>query len=317
MKAKFMMMIAAAAMTLAACSNDDESDNWAGEIRLSSGLTVQQTDTRAATDIQSGQFASGEKIDVFISENIQDGQLKSTFTTYPQPLAYTADGNGAMAAPANNQPYFPTSGNGVNIYAYYPAGTGAVRTATEVAFSVQTDQSTDANYKASDLMYGVPAQNPVNRTSSATALTFKHLLSKVTIKLQQGAGSPTLTDAVVTLKDVKPSTTLNASTGAISDASGEAGNIIVKAKNTTGLDNSAVVVPQTLGINFIEVALANGGVLTSKDLKDVGGNPISNVVLVAGYDYTYTITVNLTSLDVTSAIAPWASTTGTGVAEMQ
>lgn len=206
-------------MTLAACSNDDESDNRAGEIRLSSGLTVQQTGTRAATGIQSTQFASGEKIDVFISENTAG----TATTTYAQPLVYTAGGSGTMNPPAGNQPYFPTSGNGVNIYAYYPSEKVTDITATNVSFSVAEDQSGETNYKASDLMYGTPANNnPVARTGSAIALTFNHLLSKVTITLESGAGSPVLDGAVVKLKAVKPSTTLNPSTGAISEAGGDA-----------------------------------------------------------------------------------------------
>lgn len=301
MKAKFMIMIAAAAMTLAACSNDDESDNWAGEIRLSSGLTVQQTGTRAATGIQSTQFASGEKIDVFISENT----TRTATTTYAQPLVYTAGGSGTMNPPTGNQPYFPTSGNGVNIYAYYPSEKVTDITATNVSFSVAEDQSGETNYKASDLMYGKPANNPVARTSSDIALTFKHLLSKVTITLESGAGSPGLDGAVVKLKAVKPSTTLNPSTGAISEAGGDAKNITVMTASGTALSGSAVVVPQTLETSFIEVTLANGGVLTSKDLKDGSSNTISNVELTGGNEYTYTITVNLTELKVTSTIAEW------------
>lgn len=313
MKTKAFMAMAALALVATACSNDEESDNWAGEIRLSSGLTVQQTGTRAATDIQSNQFANGEKINVFISENTTG----TATTTYAQPLVYTAGGNGTMNPPTDNQPYFPSSGNGVNIYAYYPSKKVIDITATDVSFSVAEDQSGETNYKASDLMYGTPASNPVARTSSDIALTFKHLLSKVTIKLQQGVGLPTLTDAVVKLKSVKPSITLNASTGTISEAEGDTKEIIVKAKTTTGLDNSAVIVPQTLETSFIEVTLANGGVLTSKDLKDGDRNPINSVVLESGYEYTYTITVNLTSLDVTSTISPWSTgKSGTGTATM-
>lgn len=316
MKTKAFMAMAALALVAVACNNDDEiTDDWNGVIRLSSGLEAQQTGTRATTDIQSTQFASGEKIDVFISEDVTTG---TATTTYAQPLVYTAGGSGTMDPPTGNQPYFPTSGNGVNIYAYYPSNkVGTDITKTDVTFTVEADQSGNTNYKASDLMYGKPATNPVARTSSATILTFKHLLSKVTIKLVQGAGSPALTDAVVKLKSVYPSTTLNASTGTISGTSGNTTDITVKANTTPGLDNSAVVVPQTLATSFIEVKLANGGVLTSKDLKDGSNNTISSVVLVSGYEYTYTITVNLTSLDVTSTITPWTSNTANGTATMQ
>lgn len=299
-------MMAAAAMVMAACSNDNESDNWAGEIRLSSGLTVQQTDTRAATDIQRSQFAKGEEIDVFISENVTTG---TATTTYEQPLVYTADGKGNMN-PDNKQPYFPTSGNGVNIYAYYPSGkvSSIASDATDITFSVQTDQSGDtgdANYKASDLMCGKPSTNPVARTSSQIALKFTHLLSKVIITLESGAGSPSLDGAVVRLKSVKPSTTLTPSTGTISTADGTATDITVMTASSSSLSGSAIVVPQTLATSFIEITLANGGVLTSKDLKDSSSNPITSVVLTSGHVYTYEITVNLTGVEVTSTISAW------------
>lgn len=316
MRTKAFMMMAAAALAMAGCSNDNENDNWAGEIRLSSGLTVQQTNPRAATDIQSAQFDNGENIDVFINENT----TAAASTIYEQPLVYTAEGNGNMKAPDNKQPYFPASGNGVNIYAYYPSGkvNSIAPDATTITFSVAEDQSGETAYKTSDLMYGKPTSNPVARTGSSTTLTFTHLLSKVTITLQQGNGAPSLDGAVVKLKSVKPSTTLTPSTGTISEASGTATDITVMTASSLELSGSAIVVPQTLETTFIEVELANGGVLTSKDLKDDSNNPITSVVFTSGNVYTYTITVNLTGLKVTSTITPWnGNETHNGEAEMQ
>ncbi len=289
------LLLAAAALAFAACSS--ETDNWNGEIRLRSGLDVQQT-TRAATDIQSTQFASGEKIDVYITE----ATTGTATTTYAQPLTYTTGSDGAMNP--STQPYFPTSGNGVNIYAVYP--TGAAKTSP---FTIKSNQSLDADYKASDLMYGAPASNQsVSRTKSAVVLTFKHLLSKVTVVLEPGNGNPDLNGAVVTLKKVLPSTTLTATNtgGSIGDASGSATDITVMTATGSALSGSAVVIPQTLATSFIEVTLKNGGVLTSNSLKS-GGNTLEKVELVGGKAYTYTITVNLTSLDVTSTISDWGT----------
>ena len=47
MKAKLFMTMAAATMILAGCSNDENevTDNWNGEIRLTSGVTVQTCPT--------------------------------------------------------------------------------------------------------------------------------------------------------------------------------------------------------------------------------------------------------------------------------
>lgn len=308
-----LLTLAAVAMTLAACNS--EIDDLNVEIRLKSGLDVQQTDTRAAADIQSTQFDSGEKIDVYISENTT-GTATTTYGTDGQPLVYTTtDALGNMST--TTQQYFPTSGNGVNIYAVYPSGKKSGET-----FTIETDQSDDAKYKASDLMYGAPKSNAtVARQKSAVSINFKHLLSKVTVVLKSGAGSPSLDGAVVKLKGVKLSTTLAASIsgGSVSEASdAQTKDITVMKATTNALSGSAVIVPQTLSTSFIEVTLKNGGVLTSTGLKTSGSTDLNEVKLETGKAYTYTITVNLTGLDVTSSIADWDSTSGevTGDAEM-
>ncbi len=304
-----LLTLAAVAMTLAACNS--EIDDLNVEIRLKSGLDVQQTDTRAATDIQSTQFDKDERIDVYISENTTG----TATTTYGQPLTYTIGEDGSTMN--GTQQYFPTSGNGVNIYAVYPSGTSV---ASQNTFTIEADQSDDANYKKSDLMYGKPTTNPVARQKSAVSINFKHLLSKVTVKLVSGAGNPDLDGAVVKLKSVKPSTTLTASIsgGSVSEASGDKKDITVMTATTEALSGSAVIVPQTLKTNFIEVTLKNGGVLTSTGLKNASGDTsLENVVLEAGKAYTYTITVNLTGLDVSSSIAEWGNGSSvTGDAEM-
>lgn len=309
MKTRFLMATAAAAIVMVACNNE-ETDNWAGEIRLSSGLAVQQVNsTRAANDIQNGQFAADEKIDVFINEAVNAGETATT--SYTQPLVYTAGGNGSMNT--SDQPYYPTSGKNVNIYAYYPSGTvTSIDANAEVDFTVVADQSSDANYKASDLMYGTPDKNPVGRTKNHVNITFKHLLSKVTVTLKQGAGIKNLTNAKVELLNVLPTTTLTPSTGVISGADGDETDITVMDKGTN-LSGSAVVVPQTLNQEvegkrrFIRVTLETGGVLYSQNLTDSEGKTIEDIEMTAGNEYKYEITVNLTSLDIKSSITEWGT----------
>lgn len=312
MKTKSFMTMAVAMLVFAGCSNDEnEMDNWNGEIRLTSGLDVQKV-TRAATSIQGENFDSDESIDVFISENTTAGQESATVTTYKQPLVYTTGVSGALNPPVGSQPFFPASGNGVNIYAYYPSGkVNSVADGTTANFTVETDQSGDTNYKKSDLMYGKPTQNPVERTSSPTALTFTHLLSKVTVTLTSGAGSPDLDGATVKFKEVKPTTTLTTATGGITTALGTETDIIVLKATSSNLSGSAIIVPQTLPHTFIEVSLKNGGVLTSSFTG------AQNVTFEGSKEHKYDITVNLTSLDITSEITPWGTgTSGSGNAEM-
>ena len=74
MKTKFIMTMAVAAMTLAACSNNDnDADNWNGEIRLSSGLVVQ---SRANKDVPDKQIAENQTVKVVVTK--QNGCLLYT-----------------------------------------------------------------------------------------------------------------------------------------------------------------------------------------------------------------------------------------------
>lgn len=293
MKIYEYLFIAAAAMAFAACSNDEDGVNGPTPIRLSSSLTV--LESRAGTDIQTSQFLTDENVDVFISEDVADG-VEAT-TIYDQPLVYTTGNNGALT-PATQQ-YFPTSGNGVNIHAFYPSGAVTAFDDTAVPFTVKTDQSTDANYKASDLMYGAPQSNPVARTGNAVTLNFKHLLSKVTITLLPGDGNPSLDGAKVELLDAYLSTYFTPSTQAISEAWGTPGVITIMTTSGTEVSGSAVVIPQTLKQQFLRVTLKDGGVLLGK--LDDGTTP----VLTGGNEYKYDITVNLSALSISGSIEAW------------
>ena len=304
---KYFLM-AAAAMAFAACSNDNDNEfvNEPTPIRLSSSLTV--TGTRAGTDLQTSAFDESETVDVFISENVAAGTTAKT--TYPQPLTYTTGANGSLTIAT--QPYFPAGGNGVNIHAIYPSGKVTAFDDTAVNFIVATDQSTDANYKASDLMYGAPASNPVARTSNAVVLTFKHLLSKVTVTLIAGDGNPSLNGAKVELLDVLPEVEFKPSTQALGTAKGTATDITVMTTTATLLSGSAIIVPQTLAQQFVRVTLADGCVLLGK--LDDNTAP----ALTGGNEYKYDITVNVATLSITSTIVAWNDGgTSTGTAEME
>ena len=214
-------------------------------------------------------------------------------------MIYTANGSGALTTAT--QPYFPQSGAGVEIYACYPQ-TAATDVATAKDFTITANQSDDAAYKASDLMLGLPASNPVARDSKAVGLTFTHQLSKINIELVAGAGlqAADLDGAVVKIKNIVPTISFDPKTGITGDPKGVATDVTVMTAKTATLTGSAIIIPQDIaqGAAFIEVTLKNnGGVLTHK---------IAAKTTFAGKSqYSYTITVKLTTLDVTSTITPW------------
>lgn len=323
MKTKAFMAMAALALVAAACNNDDEiTDNWNGEIRLSSGLEAQQTGTRSiSTDLQGIQIAANNHVGFFINENV----ASDATTTYTQNLDYTANGSGGFSG---TTVYFPQSGNGVNIYAYAPWKTGLALNGS-YAFTVAADQSSNDNYIASDLLWGQPMKedpenggsyitaNPVARTKENVPVSFSHLLSKIEVELIAGNGlnADNFKGATLYILNTKPGTSLTLSSGVISgasDASGEGASAyndgIIAAKygtdQTPTLTAAAIVVPQTVtkGTKFMKLHLATGGDLYYT-LPD--GDSAQNLTLESGKIYKYKITVNLTGLTVTSSITAW------------
>ena len=211
---KKYFIFAIAALALAACSSDEvKEQEWNGEIRLSSVSVVQAT--RASGNIQSTVFDSGENVDIFINENTTG----TASTTYTQPLVYTTGTGGSLTAPSPQ--FYPSSGNGVNIFAVYPSGAATSVNGTAVAFSVKTDQNSDANYKASDLMTGAPSSNPVGRTATTVPLVFKHCLTKINLNIYAGEGisMDELAAAKVSILNATPNATFNVKTGAVTAVS--------------------------------------------------------------------------------------------------
>lgn len=307
MKTKFFFLAAAASVMLTACSSDESTTDEA-QIRLTTKNIVAETRS-AAQDLQLTQFANGENVGVFLVENVSGTPTLTgtNVTSYTQPLSYTADGSGNLT----NVQYWPSDGNGLFIYGIYPASAATAYNAEGVTFTVQADQSSDANYMASDLMTGAPTSNPVARVSTPVALTFTHLLTKVNINLTAGLGftASDLTSATVSILGLKPTTTFSMQSTAVTAASGDATDIIAG----TGATTSAIIIPgQSVAAetNFIKVSCAGGNYFYKMGTATTFG---------ASSVYTYNLTVNKTGLTLsTASITAWTAIGAvSGTAELQ
>jgi hypothetical protein len=301
---KYATLVAVALPLLSACTKDEERT----EIRLTTRLEAPAT-TRAGQDLQKTQFAADAKVGVFVDDyTAGSGDAAATTTAMYTNRELTADGSGVFAG---TPMYFPETGHPVNITAYHPYDAAAVAMPTE--FSVKANQTADADYMASDLMFGAPTNgNPVDRTNSSVELTFKHLLTKVNINLTTGAGTPDLTQAVVKLLGMTQNCTV-AADGTVTLPTTPTSGAITAASATstagttpaTALNCSAIVVPQTVakGTQFLEITLKAGGTLryTLPDTADLTLEPKKV--------HTYNIAVDLTGLTVTSTITDWDATT--------
>lgn len=296
MKPRLFMIALATASLLTACNNDNETDNrpttsdtpWIGEIRLCSGVTVQQIRATGATP--DTQIPAGEEVKVVVAK--QDADTDASYAGYTQ--TFTATGNGSFSEMSTM--FYPASGKGVSIYAYHPADAGT-------SFNVVENQSTDPSYFASDLLYS--AKKDYARQSDAHSLAFNHKLSKLTYALESGAGSPDITGAAVKWTNVCKTIAFTKETGTL----GAASNPTEITPNAT---YGTILVPQTVagGTKLLTVTLTNGKVFSYV--------PKDGQVFSSGQVCNYKIKVNLSSLTVTSSINNWTPITDrTGDAEME
>ena len=289
------VFMAMAVVLMAACHDDSDP-----EIVVSTFVTngVQPAGTRAAADIQNSSFDSGEQFNLYIvdydnkSTKIADNVANATGTNV---------GTGY---------YYPPNGHNVDIYGIYPK---TVQYGT-TSFSVSTTQTMDAagrtNYKNSDLM----SANVLNalRKEEAQTLQFTHQLSKVIVSIRRDASLADTETATLTLKSTILGATI--ANGEFQTVTGDASTVAmgtVTLSSTSEYQSlAAIIPPQTIpasgsaATDFITITLGSGGSFTYQIPE---GSPKA---FAGGNAYTYTITVGLKAISVTTAITDWNAPDG-------
>ena len=346
------------ATAVAACGSDSDVrtslPDEPVEISLSSGLSVEQSaGTRAVADasgnknLQDQQFVSSTTLaENAVAVYVEEASASPT-TAYVNAAKYVPDGDGNLTISPIKQ-YYPSSGNGVRIYAYYPyqstdlvPATARARSVGAIPFAVQANQKEFANYAKSDLMYGTPnklADNTavsnttgVARTSKKVNLHFHHLLSKVTIVVKTDGTFQTgqLNGATVTIGGTKLKANFNFNTGAL---------VATTTKNyvTTADNDASPITVMTLtesGTNKVEPTNASGAgqsgsaivvpqvvaagqkfIIVTLGTGGGGGEfyykaPTGGITLQPGKAYRYTVTLTSAEIKLTSTIESWGSET--------
>ena len=271
-------ILAVAAVAFAACTHmenpiEEIIPEEPTEIKVPVSLsysTVDVVESKAAQDLNQGTFASGEGITVRIS-NTGAGE----WTDY----AFTTGTAGAMTAP-DPGPYYPAGAQNIDIVAYYPASAGT-------SFTVASDQTADADYKASDLMFASVTNQA--KQAEAVNLAFSHKMAKLCVNITPGQGVTSINS--LSVLNVMPTVSFNQATGEVGTASGDATSIAMS-------NNGAAIIPaQTI----------NGGLLSIVTDKGTATYSVTDKVFEAGKRYTINITVNLRAVGTTTAITGWNS----------
>lgn len=320
---KFQTIFACAVLAaLASCSNDHELSQQSAEdtpIRIQAnvgGIT-----TRAASNIQGTQFDANEKIGIFLKEHL--GASETNVMTYSNKITGTVNTTDQSKIDLSPAQYFPSNGRSVDCLAIYPKQFNSTDIDDNTrSFSVEEDQSTDAKYKASDLMYAYTA-NTAKKTP--IELNFTHLLSKIIVEVVADASvnkdvlSDVYVDLLTTNKTIDISVPNIAQGSESSTKSVTVGTTPSESKtiklgqpsytsgDRTG-EVAAIIVPQTIANTnpFIKVRLNKG----TSDYATYTYTPSANVTFAGSTSYKYTITIKAGSISVSNVtITDWTDDT--------
>ena len=294
MKRNIAYLLTLGILIATSCSNDVEELDTATDTAIVLTATI-ENETRAAEGLQES-FTAGDEVGVYIAKE-KDG----TTAYLAENKLFKVKSNGKLEASDGTRYIYPDASYETRIYAYKPySGNGVVNN----VFSVAADQTTEANYIASDVLWGEPKNgNPVTR-ESAIDLEFEHRCAKLVVNLTVAdglnlKGGTLCTSEVVTgmkLSDIASGTFL-----ATTDK-GEItfGNLTDAATQT----HVAVLVPQNVpaGTELVRITLA-----------DASARPLamrlpSQLSLEAGKKCVLNVTARRSGLELDNTkITPWTS----------
>ena len=183
MKTKKYFTIAAAALILAACSNDNTPQvDVLKDTPITVTAGVEGMLTRAGHDASS----LPAKFYLSVTQDADNTLSKYNYTN----LEMTKGADNAYTAPASANLLWKDSNRDVAVNAYTTDGT---------TFTVQTDQSTAENVITSDLLGAVKSSNntDVTITDDQIAINFRHLLCKLDVTFSWGTELATATDKAI------------------------------------------------------------------------------------------------------------------------
>lgn len=249
-KIRYLLFAPATCLLLAmACTGEDAltRDDDAGDghaIRFTATIgdfTGDDTPATRAGNDGTGSFANGDETIILTNTtdkpNLTGHSAIYDDGTWTSGMSWDDFDNGAK----------------VNFYVFFPKMT--VDELAPNAFDLPANQST-IGYAAADLLHA--AATGQNQSAAPVALSFRHVMHRLVVKLGLSATPGTLTqgavnDATVVIKDMRTRGSVS-NDGTVSSLDTSTGNIIPR-KSATGNTFYAILLPQpvTAGTPWIEV----------------------------------------------------------------
>lgn len=257
----FAMLLTAIAFT--ACSNKDENEFAVDKtIRLSANIQSQQTRATMANspNLQNTAFNEGAEINVYIQDADNPGTWIDGFSNG---VTYTVNGYRQLESAIEAK--YPAS-NKVDVYAVYPK---TVKIG-DTTFNMGDGQCKEEGYLEKDLMFANKVSH--NASDGTVRLTFKHMLSKVIVKIKPGNTGINVSeindlcmDGIYTSVAISQTVTEGLVLGA---PQGSKTSIHVNSQEelSTDFENvgvTSIIVPQTIPANTMLFDFSAGGIAFS------------------------------------------------------
>ncbi len=283
---KFFLFSVALLMLFISCSKDSVNElptpPPSAEIKQIP-ISISTLITRA-TDTN---FERDDKVGIYVVN--YNGSTPGTLVSsgnHVNNMRFTYSGNWTP----DQEIYWKDDKTKADFYSYYPH-TANISNITAVPVSVNSDQSTEANYKASDFLWGKTAG--VTPTESSVKIDVKHLMSNLIIKLVPGDGYKTedFNVAQIEVCGLKTNATVNLATGAIT-ATGVSADITPINEIA---QYRALVIPQSVSnSDLIRITIEDNSYLLKQSIN-----------FAPNKQYTSTITINKTSQGINIGIGDW------------
>lgn len=241
------------------------------------------------TRVTDTDYESGDKVGIYVVnyQGSSAGTLQSS-GNHVDNMCFTYTDNWTPESDI----YWKDETTKADFYCYYPYGTPSDITAHP--FSVKTDQSQQADYKASEFLWG--KASGVSPTANAVPIITNRSMSNMLIYVAPGKGFTEETLAAATksvrICNVKSSATVDLRTG-VATATGSVTEIIPYNEGTY---YRALLVPQTV---------ADGSNLITITVDGVDYTLAKGFTFKANTQHKFTVTVNKASSGVDIGVGNW------------
>lgn len=281
MKKIFLICLSLAAVV--SCDKDSQNKTIKTEttkipITVAIGQLTKATETA---------FESGDKVGIYVvNEKSGASQTLASSGNYVDNMCFSYSDKWTPTTPI----YWLDQTTKADFYCYYPY-VAKVTDVTAYPISVLTDQSTEANVRKSDFLYGT--KKSVSPSEDPVSITLNHSMAKLIITLKAGTGwtDEDMKTATVTVLGLKTTGTINFTTGVVTSTG--TGSDITPMANAA--ERSLLIVPQAINSQkLVKVAIkGNEYVLTQ------------SVTFASNKKYNCELIVNRTSSGINIGIGNW------------